>query len=698
MFNTAILRANLQRGGKSSCRDGSTSLSRVLYNPVQPQFSKELQDNANVAMTSPQKCHYSTYFHHSKSTLLLRRGRAIESKRLNTYLKNNYDEHVPLSISGRNFSSVSEDDDDLLNSERESMPYDVVIVGGGPSGLAAGIRIKQMCKKKNLDLSVCIVEKGNEIGAHILSGNVFDPKAICELFPDMKEPDDWTKELLEAQSSHATPVVKDKFMVLTATSSFTIPDILLPKQLCNEGNYIISLGQLCRWLGAKAEELGVEVYPGFAANEVLYNEDKTAVRGIATRDVGIGKDGKPRSTFERGVELLGRQTIFAEGARGSCSESIISHFDLRKDCSMQTYGLGIKEVWEIPEEQHQPGLVQHTLGYPLQSSPMDKTFGGSFLYHQAPNLVLAGLVIGLDYQNPYINPYQEFQRWKAHPEIRKHFTNGTCISYGARVLNEGGFHSIPKLAFPGGVLIGCSAGFLNAVKIKGSHTAIKSGMLAAESIFHALETNNDGSEIQSVALNGEIDSSEEIKEVHNYEEQLQKSWVYDELHEVRNCHESFARWGVLPGLMFTGIVTNITKGKEPLTLHHNDRDTDKTMEATNFEPIVYPSADGVLTFDLLTSLQRSGTYHEDDQEAHLRIKPEDEHIPLSVSMQVYGAPEQRFCPAGVYEYVKDDDKNSSLVINAQNCVHCKCCSIKTPGEYINWTVPEGGGGPQYQIM
>lgn len=701
-LSKAILRMNLHhKGGRSSCRNASTLLTRrrAYYGPVPSEFSSNLQSEFNTANQKQQNRYYSTNFHRHPSTLLLKQyTQAIRSNRLNSLLNNDNENCVPLSNLGRKFSSASEDDD-LLNSEREGMPYDIVIVGGGPSGLAAGIRIKQMCMEQNVDLSVCIVEKGNEIGAHILSGNVFDPKAIRELFPDMKGPDDWTKELLEVQSSHATPVTDDKFMLLTPTSGFTIPNILLPKQLCNEGNYIISLGQLCRWLGAKAEEMGVEIYPGFAASEVLYNEDKTAIRGIATRDVGIGKDGKPRSTFERGVELLGRQTIFAEGSRGSCSESIISHFDLRKDCSMQSYGLGIKEVWEIPEEQHQPGLVQHTLGYPLQSSLTDKTFGGTFLYHQAPNLILAGIVIGLDYQNSYINPYQEFQRWKTHPEIRKHFENGTCISYGARVLNEGGFHSIPKLTFPGGALIGCGAGFLNAVKIKGSHTAIKSGMLAAESIFHALETGNDDSEIQSVALNGEINSSEKIQEVHAYEEQLQKSWVYDELHEVRNCHESFARWGVLPGLMFTGLVTNLTKGNEPFTLHHENRDADKTKEVANFEPISYPPADGVLTFDLLTNLQRSGTYHEEDQEAHLRVKPELKHIPMSVSMQVYGAPEQRFCPAGVYEYVKDEEEeDASLVINAQNCVHCKCCSIKTPGEYINWTVPEGGGGPQYQIM
>lgn len=526
----------------------------------------------------------------------------------------------------------------------------------------------------------------SEIGAHILSGNVFEPKAIEELFPDI----DWRSELAENQSSNATAVRSDNFLFLTEKSSYTVPNFLLPKELHNEGNYIISLGQLCRWLGSKAEELGVEIYPGFAASELLFNEDKTAVRGVATRDMGIGKDGKPKDTFERGVELRARQTLFAEGARGSCSEALISHFNLRKGKSLQTYGLGVKEVWEIPEENHHPGLVIHTLGYPLQSSMTDKTFGGTFLYHQEPNLVLsefdivmliycitlligfqmnkiylseqtAGLVIGLDYANPYINPYKEFQRWKTHPDIKKHFEGGTCISYGARVLNEGGFHSLPKLTFKGGLLIGCSAGFLNSVKIKGTHTAIKSGMVAAESIFESLASSNT----TPVSESFEINDEEEIMEVSSYEENMKKSWVYDELYQVRNCHESFARYGLLPGLLYTGFVTHIAKGREPWTLSHGIRDADKTLTADNFKPISYPQPDGVITFDLLTNLQRSGTYHDDDQEIHLRIKPDLQHIPQSVSLQKYEAPEQRFCPAGVYEYV-----DSKLVINAQNCVHC----------------------------
>jgi len=582
-------------------------------------------------------------------------------------------------------SSSTDDDDNVLRSERESMPFDVLIVGGGPAGLAASIRLKQLCIENDIDLSVCVVEKGNEIGAHILSGNVFDPKAIEELLPDTE----WNTELLENQSSYATPVQDDKFIFLTPSSSYTMPNFLLPKQLDNHGNYIISLGQLCRYLATKAEELGVEIYPGFAADEILYNDDLTAVKGIATKDMGIDKDGKPKDTFERGVELRARQTLFAEGARGSCSEALMEHFNLREGKSEQTYGLGVKEVWEIPEENHKPGLVIHTLGYPLQSSVLDKNFGGTFLYHQEPNLVLTGLVIGLDYANPYINPYKEFQLWKTHPDIKKHFEGGTCISYGARVLNEGGYHSIPKLSFKGGALIGCSAGFLNSVKIKGSHTALKSGMVAAESVFDVLRK----SDATPVSESYEIDEEEEVKDVSNYEEKMKASWVYEELYQVRNCHESFARYGLLPGLMYTGMVTHLLKGREPWTFSHHKKDTDKTDLAEKFSPIEYPQPDGVLTFDLLTNLQRSGTYHDDDQEAHLRIKPGLEHIPESVSMQKYQAPEQRFCPAGVYEYVE-----SKLVINAQNCVHCKCCSIKMPGEYINWTCPEGSGGPQYQVM
>mgnify|MGYP005846064639 CR=1 FL=1 len=475
----------------------------------------------------------------------------------------------------------------------------------------------------------------------------------------------WTKVFHEEQGSHATPVKDDEFLILSEDKSIGIPNFLLPSQLHNDGNFIISLSQLCRWLGTKAEELGVEIYPGFAASDVVYDESG-AVKGIATRDVGLDKEGKPKETFERGVELHARQTLFAEGARGSCSESVMEKFNLRKDCQPQTYGLGIKEVWEIPEENFQPGLVQHTLGYPLQSSITDKVFGGAFLYHQEPNLVLAGLVVGLDYQNPYLNPYQEFQRWKTHPAIRKHFEGGTCISYGARVLNEGGFHSIPKLTFPGGALLGCSAGFLNAVKIKGSHTALKSGALAAEAAFEALASED----MAPISETFEFPEDYKPKELTSYESKIKDSWVHDELYEVRNSHEAFSRWGLGGGLVYTGLTAHISKGREPWTLEHKTKDTDKTGEVNKFEPIKYPSPDGKLTFDLLTNLQRSGTYHADDQPSHLRIKPELEDIPKNVSFQVYAGPEQRFCPAAVYEYVDNEDKkpgepDKKLVINSQ---------------------------------
>mmetsp|Transcript_10978 Transcript_10978/g.19722 ORF Transcript_10978/g.19722 Transcript_10978/m.19722 type:complete len:664 (+) Transcript_10978:77-2068(+) len=609
----------------------------------------------------------------------------------------------------RSFSSGSDNDDiSAMDEPRESMAFDVLIVGGGPAGLAASIKLKQLCLEHDYDLSVCVIDKGSEIGAHILSGNVFDPKAMHELFPQWDGTDSsnphWTEVFQESQGSYATPVHHDQFQLLTESgSSFTIPNMLLPSQLHNEGNYILSLSQLCRWLATEAEELGVEIYPGFAASEVLLMDDdashgKGSVKGIATRDVGIAKDGTPKSTFERGVELHARQTLFAEGARGSCSEFLMDHFGLRNGVQTQTYGLGIKEVWQVPDEVFQKGLVQHTLGFPLQSSPMDDVFGGTFLYHQEPNLVLAGLVVGLDYKNPYLNPYKEFQKWKSHPEVRKHFEGGTCIAYGARVLNEGGFHAIPKVTFPGGALVGCAAGFLNAVKIKGSHTALKSGMLAAEAVFEGLKEDQ---EHEPVVETGELSESYIPKEMTSYSKKLEDSWVYDELYQVRNCHQAFSKWGVGGGLIYTGLATHITKGKEPWTLEHNIRDADCTGKADKFEEKEYPAPDGKLTFDLLTNLQRSGTYHEDDQPAHLRIKPELADIPKHTSLQVFAGPEQRFCPAAVYEYVDNEgseDPKKKLVINAQNCVHCKCCSIKMPDEYINWTVPEGGGGPQYQVM
>ncbi|GLE07462.1 hypothetical protein PINS_up017773 [Pythium insidiosum] len=581
-------------------------------------------------------------------------------------------------------STLSAEDQELLNGEREYMDYDVLLVGAGPASLAAAIRLKQLSAERGTDLSVCIVEKGAEVGSHIISGNVFEPRALNELLPNWKE--------LEAPLD--TPVTDDAFLFLSEKNSIKLPNVLLPPEQHNHGNYIVSLSKLVRWLGAQAEEAGVEIYPGFSASEVLYREDGS-VGGIATRDVGIGKDGKPKGTFARGMELRARVTLFGEGCRGSCSEEIMKKFNLREGKQPQTYGLGIKEVWRVPKEQHKPGLVQHTLGWPLQSKALDKTFGGSFLYHMEDDLVQIGVVVGLDYENPYINPYEEFQRFKTHPEIRKHLEGGECVAYGARCLNEGGYHAIPKLTFPGGGLIGCSAGFLNSVKIKGTHTAMKSGMLAAEAAYEALAK----SDVEPVASSGEINPEEPAADISSYESAVESSWIAEELKRVRNCHASF-HYGLVPGLLYSGLSTHVLKGKEPWTLPNETPDSAKTRPAKEFTPIEYPKPDGKLTFDLLSNLQRSGTNHNHDQPAHLRIKPEHTAVPSSESLPVYAGPEQRFCPAKVYEYTDGSEANGvpQLVINAQNCVHCKCCSIKMPKEYIQWTVPEGGGGPAYELL
>lgn len=556
------------------------------------------------------------------------------------------------------------------------MEYDVVCVGAGPAGLAAAIRLKQLDE----NLSVCVLEKGSELGAHVLSGNVFETRALDELIPDWKEKGAPIK----------TAVTDDAFYALTENSSVRIPNMLLPPQLHNNGNYIISLSQLVRWLGEQAEELGVEIYPGFAASEVLYSEDGTSVIGVATRDVGIAKDETVKDSFERGIELHAKQTLFSEGVRGSCSESVMAHFGLREGVDEQTYGLGIKEVWEVPEAQHTPGFVQHTLGWPLQTSPFEKTFGGSFLYHMEPNLVLVGFVVGLDYENPHLSPYLEFQRWKHHPVVAKHLEGGRCISYGARALNEGGYHAIPKLTFPGGALIGCSAGFLNSVKIKGSHTALKSGMVAAEAISELL-ANDEADTDDASTGNANVN-----KEAVSFQSKMEASWVFDELKEVRNCHGAF-HWGLGPGLAYSALSAFVLKGRESWTFHNTVPDHAKTKPAAECAPILYPKPDGVLSFDILTNLTRSGTNHEHDQPAHLKIKEGMEGVAANQSLPVYDGPEQRFCPAAVYSYTEPDEATGirNLAISAQNCLHCKTCDIKTPSGYIRWTVPEGGGGPAY---
>ncbi|MEQ8334906.1 electron transfer flavoprotein-ubiquinone oxidoreductase [Nisaea sp.] len=543
--------------------------------------------------------------------------------------------------------------------ERESMEYDVVIVGAGPAGLSAAIRLRQLSAEHGQDLSVCVLEKGSEVGAHILSGAVMEPRAMAELFPDWQE---------RGAPLH-TPVTQDRFMYLTRTSGFQTP---CPPQMNNHGNYIVSLGNVCRWLAEQAEALGVEIYPGFAAAEVLYDENG-AVRGVATGDMGIGKDGEQTANYTQGIELHAKQTLFAEGVRGSLTKTLFERFDLREGVDPQTYGIGIKELWEVDPAVHQQGLVVHTVGWPMDG----KTYGGSFLYHLENNQIAVGYVIGLDYENPHMSPFEEFQRYKTHPKIRPFFEGGRRISYGARAINEGGFQSIPKITFPGGAILGCSAGFLNVPKIKGSHTAMKSGMTAAEALF---DTMKDGAGAGA--------------EISDYRTRMEQSWVWDELKAVRNIRPGF-KAGFLMGIVNAGVET-LLKGKSPWTLHHH-HDHESLRPAAQCDKIPYPKPDGKVSFDRLSSVFLSNTNHEENQPAHLTLK--DPSIPVEYNLALYDAPEQRYCPAGVYEIMRDDDgSNPRLQINAQNCVHCKTCDIKDPTQNINWVVPEGGGGPNYPNM
>ena len=537
--------------------------------------------------------------------------------------------------------------------ERESMEFDVVVVGAGPSGLSAAIRIKQL----NPDLSVCVLEKGSEVGAHILSGACFETRALDELFPDWKD---------KGAPLH-TPATDDSFLFLTESKAIKLPT---PPQMHNHGNYIISLGNLCRWLAGQAEELGIEIYPGFAVAEVLYNDDGS-VKGVATGDMGIGKDGEPTHNYTQGMELHARQTIFAEGVRGSLTKTLFERFNLRADCDPQTYGIGIKELWEIDPAKHSQGKIVHTVGWPVDS----QTYGGSFLYHLEDNQVVVGFVIGLDYKNPHLSPFDEFQRFKTHPAIRATFEGGRRIAYGARAISEGGLQSIPKLTFPGGVLIGDTAGFLNVPKIKGSHTAMKSGMLAAEAVVALLA--GEGNEAVS------------------YPGALRQSWLWEELHKVRNIRPSFHK-GLWLGIAYSALDTYLFGGKAPWTFR-NHSDHDQLGKAADYPKIAYPKPDGKVSFDKLSSVFISNTNHEENQPAHLKLK--DASVPVAVNLALYDAPEQRYCPAGVYEIMRDDDgTNPRLQINAQNCVHCKTCDIKDPTQNINWVVPEGGGGPNYPNM
>ena len=548
-------------------------------------------------------------------------------------------------------------------AERESMEYDVVVVGAGPAGLAAAIKLKQLAAEQSHEISVCVIEKGSEVGAHILSGAVMDPRALNELLPDWKE--------LDAPIN--TLVSEDRFLFLRETSSVQLPTFMLPDCLQNHGNYVVSLGNVCRWLGQQAEGLGVEIFPGFAAAEVLF-DDKSSVVGVATGDMGIGKDGKPTDAHQPGMELRAKYTLFAEGCRGHLGKQLQEKYKLRKGVDPQLYGLGLKELWEIKPEKHKQGLVIHTAGWPLKND----TYGGSFCYHLEDNLVAIGFVVGLGYTNPYLSPYEEFQRYKTHPAIRAYLEGGKRISYGARAINAGGLQSLPKLVFPGGCLIGDDAGFLNASRIKGSHAAIKSGMLAADAVFESVRQGRSGDTLD------------------DYPAAFERSWLHEELHRARNFKPWMSK-GLFMGTLMFGIDQVLLRGKAPWTLHHHGPDHESLKNKSECEPITYPKPDGVITFDRLSSVFVSNTNHNEDQPAHLTLK--DAAVPITVNLALYDAPEQRYCPAGVYEIVRDaDGSNARLQINAQNCVHCKTCDIKDPTQNIVWVVPEGGGGPNYPNM
>jgi electron-transferring-flavoprotein dehydrogenase len=552
--------------------------------------------------------------------------------------------------------------------EREAMEYDVVIVGGGPAGLSAAIRLKQLAAETGQDVSVALLEKGSEIGAHVLSGAVIDPKALNELFPDWKE----------LGAPLETPVTKDEFVLLGPEGELSLPMFALPPFMHNEGCYIASLANVCRWLAQQAENLGVEIYPGFAASELVYREDGS-VKGVVVGVVGIGKDGEQKSEYQPGMELHGRYVFIAEGVRGSLAKQLISRFELDKGKEPQKYGIGIKELWQVPPEKHQPGLARHTTGWPLD----DKTGGGSFMYHFGDNYVAIGFVTHLNYQNPYLSPFDEFQRFKHHVTVKPFLEGGKRIAYGARAITEGGWQSIPKLTFPGGVLVGCSAGFVNVPRIKGSHNAMKTGMLAAEAAFKALHEGRTGDELTG------------------YADAFEKSWVAKELKVVRNAKPILSKIGTLFGGA-AGIVemwiTHLTGGFSFLgTLKHGKPDYAYTGLAKDYKPIAYPKPDGVISFDKLSSVFLSATNHEEDQPAHLTLR--DGSIPIAVNLPKYAEPAQRYCPAGVYEVLYDEQGNNpKFQINAQNCVHCKTCDIKDPSQNIVWTTPEGGGGPNYPNM
>ncbi len=553
------------------------------------------------------------------------------------------------------------------HAPREAMEFDVVIVGAGPAGLAAAIRLKQLAAEAKCDLSVVVLEKGSEVGAHILSGAVIDPIGLNRLIPDWKE----------KGAPLETPVHEDKFLVLGEAGVMRLPNIFMPPLMSNHGSYIASLGALCGWLGEQAAELGVEIYPGFAAAEVLY-DDNGAVAGVATGDMGVGRDGKPMDNFVRGMELRGKYTLIAEGARGSLTKLLVTKFDLAQADNPQKYGIGLKELWQVAPEKHEPGLVQHSFGWPLDN----RTGGGAFLYHYGDNLVSVGFVVHLNYENPYLSPYDEFQRFKTHPAISPTFEGGKRIAYGARALTEGGWQSIPKLIFPGGALLGCGAGFMNVPRIKGSHNAMLSGIAAAEATFDAISAGRGHDRLEA------------------YEDSVRSGDIARDLKRVRNVKPLWSRFGTIAGIMLGGIdmwLNTILPGIGlGFTLKHGKPDWATLKKARNSKPIAYPKPDGVLTFDKLTNVSFSGTNHEENQPVHLKLA--DPWIPVTINLPDYAEPAQRYCPAAVYEIVTDDSGKAHFQINAQNCVHCKACDIKDPSQNITWVCPEGGGGPNYAGM
>ena len=552
---------------------------------------------------------------------------------------------------------------DLLQQygPREAMDFDLVIVGGGPAGLSAAIRAKQLAQQEGLELSVCVLEKGSEVGAHILSGAIMDPRALNELIPNWQE----------LGAPLETPVSKDQFTFLTETGSLTVPHLFLPECFSNQGNYILSLSNFTRWLGTQAESLGVEIFPDFAATEILYNA-QGAVCGVATGNLGVSKTGEPTEQFQLGMELRAKYTLFAEGSRGHLGKELIHQYQLDRSADPQSYGIGIKELWEVSPQNHQPGLVIHTAGWPLDS----KTYGGSFLYHFGENKVAVGMVVGLSYRNPYLSPFEEFQRYKLHPAICPTFEGGKRIAYGARSITAGGLNSLPQTVFPGGALIGCDAGYLNASRIKGSHAAIKSGMLAAEAVLSALSENRSNDILTA------------------YPSAFKNSWLYDELKRARNF-KSWMSKGLYLGTLMVGIEQKLLGGNVPWTIHQRKADYEYLEPAKLHRIIDYPKPDGKITFDRLSSVFISNTNHEENQPSHLTLKDQD--VPVAINLDVYAGPEQRYCPAGVYEYIEVAGK-PKLQINAQNCVHCKTCDIKDPTQNIVWVTPEGGGGPNYSGM